>query len=84
MSIGLSSLKVAFPDARVFNFVKRYLNFAVSRDPQLKHCEVVFGSMSNFDGIYMQSRCCSKFRTVTYYATKPGTEVTKSPQDTVW
>ena len=84
MSIGLSSLKVAFPDAHVFNFVKRNLNFAVSRDPQLKHCEVVFGSMSNFDGIYMQSHCCSKFRTVTYYATKPGTEVTKSPQDTVW
>ena len=37
----------AFLEARIFNFTKPDLNFAVSRDTQLKHCKVVFGLMSN-------------------------------------
>ena len=80
----ISLINAVYPDSCVFNFQKRDLNAAVSKDPQLKHCEVIFGSMSNSYGIYMNSHRCGNIRTVAYYATTPGLEVKKPPRDIVW
>ena len=46
-------INAVYPESLIFNFQKRDLNDAVSKDAQLKHCEVIFCSMSNSYGIYM-------------------------------
>ena len=73
-----------YPDARPFNFKKKDLNMAISRDAQLKHCDIVFGSLTNSFGIYSQSHRKNSVRTVAYYATAPNTEVKKLPRDSKW
>ena len=73
-----------YPDMKGIGFTKSDLNKAIGRHPQLKHCQMIYGSDSNNYGIHFQNHRVNGVRTFVYLATKPGTKVKKPPTDKLW